>query len=100
MVNYSGVMKMVAKYETTATQKAEIGQSGANNKDKKDKALSMRADGASARKIGEATGYHPAYVSTPVSKYIHGGLEAITGNIMNTSKAEGRLRERNTSRYH
>ncbi len=40
----------------------------------------MRADGASAKKISEATGYHPAYVSTLVSKYIHGGFEAITGN--------------------
>ena len=40
----------------------------------------MRADGASAKKISEATGYHPAYVSTLVSKYVHGGLEAIIGN--------------------
>lgn len=75
---------MVAKYEITAEQKAEIEQARAKNKDKKVKyrlkALSMRADGASAKKIGEAAWYHPAYVSTLVSKYIHGGLEAITGN--------------------
>ena len=77
-------MKMAAKYEITAAQKIEIEQARAKNKDKKVeyklKALSMRADGASAKKIGEATGYHSAYVSTLVSKYIHGGLEAITGN--------------------
>ena len=75
---------MAAKYEITAEQKAEIEQARAKNKDKKVeyrlKALSMRADGASAKKIGEATGYHSAYVSTLVSKYIHGGLETITGN--------------------
>lgn len=75
---------MAAKYEITAEQKAEIEEARTKNKDKrienKLKALSMRADGASAKKISEATDYHPAYVSTLVSKYIHGGLEAITGN--------------------
>ena len=83
MVKYWRVMKMAAKYEITAEQKAEIEQAKGKNKDKKVeyrlKALSMRADGASAKKIGEATGYHPAYISTLVSKYIRGGLEAITG---------------------
>ena len=77
-------MKMAAKYEITAEQKAEIEEAMGKNKDKKVeyklKTLSMRADGAGAKKISEATGYHPAYVSTLVSKYIHGGLEAITEN--------------------
>ena len=77
-------MKMAAKYKITADQKAEIEQARTKNKNKrvetKLKALSMRADGASAKKISEATGYHPAYVSTLVSKYVHGGLEAIIGN--------------------
>lgn len=77
-------MKMAVKYEITAEQRAGIEEARAKNKDKQVeyrlKALSMRAEGASARKIGEATGYHPAYVSRLVSKYIHGGLEAITGN--------------------
>lgn len=75
---------MTSKYEITAAQKAEIEQARAKSKDKKVeyrlKAFSMRADRASAKKIGEATGYHPAYVSTLVSKYIHGRLETITGN--------------------
>ena len=78
------MMKMAARYEITAAQKAEIEQARGKNKDKrveyKLKALSMRAEGASARKISEATGYHPAYVSTLVSKYIHGGLDAMIGN--------------------
>ena len=75
---------MAAKYDLTAAQKAEIEQARVKNKDKKVeyrlKVLIMRAEGASAKEIGEATGYHPAYVSTLVSKYIHGGLEAITGD--------------------
>ena len=75
---------MAVKYEITAEQKAEIEQARKKNKDKRTeaklKALAMRAEGSDAKKISEATGYHPAYVSTLVSKYIHGGLEAITGN--------------------
>ena len=75
---------MATKYEITTEQKAEIEQARRTNKDKRNeaklKALSMRADGEYAKKIGEATGFHPAYVSTLVSKYIHGGLEAIIGN--------------------
>ncbi len=84
MVYYCWVMEMAGKYKITAEQKAEIEQARRKNKDKrvenKLKALSMRGDGARAKKISEATGYHPAYVSRLVSKYIHGGLEAITGN--------------------
>ena len=84
MVKYKRVMKMAARYKITAEQKAEIEQARAKNKDKQVeyrlKALSMRADGVSSKKISEATGYHQAYVSRLVSKYIHGGLEAITGN--------------------
>lgn len=75
---------MAVKYEITATQKEEIEAARAKNTNKrveyKLKVLSMRVDGADAKKIGEATGYHPAYVSALVSKYIHGGLEVITGN--------------------
>ena len=75
---------MAAKYEITAEQKAEIERARKMNKDKRNearlKALSMRADGVGAKKIGETTGFHPAYVSALVSKYVHGGLEAIIGN--------------------
>ena len=77
-------MKMATKYVITAEQKAEIEQARKTNKDKRTEAklkvLVMRAEGASAKEISAATEFHPAYVSTIVSKYIHGGLEAITGN--------------------
>lgn len=77
-------MKMAAKYEITAEQMREIKQARKMNKDKrieaKLKVLVMRGEGASAKEISKATGFHPAYVSTLVSKYIHNGLEAITGN--------------------
>lgn len=72
------------KYEITAEQKQEIEEARRKNKDKrveaKLKVLSLRADGLKSKAIGEATGFHPAYVSTIVSKYIHGGIEAIVGN--------------------
>ena len=75
---------LTMKYEITAEQKREIEEARKKNKDKrveaKLKALSLRADGLKSKEISEATGFHPAYVSTIVSKYIHGGLEAIVGN--------------------
>ena len=78
-------MNMITrKYEITAEQKQEIEEARQKNKDKrveaKLKALSLRADGLKSKAIGEATGFHPAYVSTIVSKYIRGGMEAIVGN--------------------
>lgn len=77
-------MNMAAKYEITAEQMSEIKQARKKNRDKrveaKLKALAMRGEGASAKEISDATGFHPAYVSTLVSKYIHNGMKAITGN--------------------
>ena len=77
-------MKMAAKYEITAEQMIEIAQARKMNRDKrveaKLKALAMRGEGANAKEISEVTGFHLAYVSTLVSKYIHNGMEAITGN--------------------
>ena len=74
---------MATKYEITAEERAAIEQARKENRDKRTEAklrvLVMRADGATAKRISEITGFHPAYVSTIVSKYIHGGLEAITG---------------------
>ena len=74
---------MASKYKITTEQKTEIEQARKKNKDKRTEAklrvLVMRADGVTAKKIAEATGFHPAYISSIVSKYIHGGLEAIIG---------------------
>ena len=75
---------MATKYTITAEQKAEIEQARKATKDKRTDAklrvLIMRAEGARSKEISEVTEFHPAYVSAIVSKYIHGGLEAITGN--------------------
>ena len=75
---------MATKYEITAEQKIEIEQARKVNRDKRTEAklrvLVMRAEGANAKEISKVTGFHSAYISTIVSKYIHGGLEAITGN--------------------
>ena len=75
---------LTKKFEITAEQKQEIEEARKKNRDKrieaKLKALSLRADGLKSKAIAEATGYNPAYVSTIVSQYIHGGLEAIVGN--------------------
>ena len=72
------------KYEITAEQKQEIEEARKENKDKRVEArlkvLSLRADGLKSKAIGEVTGFHPAYISTIVSKYIHGGIEAIIEN--------------------
>ena len=75
---------MATKYQITAEQKEEIEEIRRRNKDKRTEAklkvLVMRAEGASAKQISEATGFHAAYVSTIVSKYLHDGIEAIVGN--------------------
>lgn len=72
---------MASKYIITSEQLKEIEEARNNNKNKrveaKLKALAMRGEGASAKKISEVTGFHPAYVSTLVSKYIHQGLDSI-----------------------
>ena len=74
---------MATRYEITAEQKTEIEEARKANKDKKVdarlKVLLMRADGKSAGKISEATGYHAAYVSGIISRYMNNGIEAITG---------------------
>ena len=75
---------MAKKYEITEEQKEEIEGARKKNRNKRTEAklkvLVLRAEGRSANEIHQTTGYHAAYVSTLVSKYIHGGLEAITGN--------------------
>ena len=75
---------MAKKYEITKEQKEEIEAARKRNRNKRTEAklkvLVLRAEGKTAKEIHQITGYHPAYVSTLVSKYIHGGLEAITGN--------------------
>lgn len=72
------------KYEISEEQAAEIKAARRKNKDKrveqKLKALELRAEGKTTKEIAAATRFHFAYVSTLVSKYVHNGLESITGN--------------------
>lgn len=74
---------MAAKYKFTAEQMEEIATARKKNKDKnvdaRLKALEMRASGSRSKEVSIATGFHPAYVSTIVSKYINGGIDAIVG---------------------
>ncbi len=71
-------------YKITEEQKNEIIEVRRKNKDKRTEAklkvLFLRAEGLKAKEISEATGFHPAYICTIVSKYVHGGIEAIVGN--------------------
>lgn len=75
---------MATRYEITAEQKAELEAARRNNKNKRVenrlRALLLRADGKLAKEIGAMTGYSSSTVSVLVSKYVHGGIEAITQN--------------------
>ena len=72
-------MYVFSEEEITAIEKARK-----ENKDKRVearlKALVLRAKGATAKEVSEATGFHPASVTRLVAKYRDHGLEAITGN--------------------
>ena len=72
-------MYVFSEEEITAIETARK-----ENKDKRVearlKALELRAKGATAKDVSEATGFHPASVTRLVAKYRDHGLEAITGN--------------------
>ena len=75
---------MASRYKFSSEEIEEIERVRKNNKDKRAearlKALELRAKGASSKAVSEATGFHPAYVTTIVAKYRDKGLEAISGN--------------------
>lgn len=77
-------MKMASRYKFSEEEIKAIEQRRKENKDKRAearlKALEMRAKGANAKEIAEATGFHAAYVTQLVAKYREYGLEAISGN--------------------
>ena len=72
-------MYVFSEEEITAIEKARK-----ETKDKRVearlKALELRAKGATAKEVSEATGFHPASVTRLVAKDRDHGLEAITGN--------------------
>ena len=77
-------MKMASKYKFSEEEIKAIEQRCKENKDKRAearlKALELRAKGANAKEVAEATGFHAAYVTQLVAKYREHGLEAISGN--------------------
>ena len=75
---------MASRYKFSEGEIKAIEQRRKENKDKRAearlKALELRANGASAKEVSEATGFHAAYVTQLVAKYREYGLDAISGN--------------------
>ena len=75
---------MASRYQFSNEEIKEIEQARKNNKDKRAearlKALELRAKGASANEVAEATGFHAGSVTRLVAKYRDHGIEAIVGN--------------------
>lgn len=75
---------MASRYKFSEEEIKAIEQRRKENKDKRAearlKALELRAKGANAKAVAEATGFHAAYVTQLVAKYREHGLEAISGN--------------------
>ena len=77
-------MKMASRYKFSEEEIKTIEQRRKGNKNKRTearlKALELRAKGANAKEVAEATGFHAAYVTQLVAKYRKYGLEAMSGN--------------------
>ena len=75
---------MASKYKFSEEEIHELEQARKSNKDKRAearlKALELRAKGASAIEVSQATGFHAASVTRLVAKYRDHGIEAIVGN--------------------
>ena len=81
MINYIWVINMACRYQFSNEEIKAIEQVRKENKDKRaEKALELRAKGASSKVVAEVTGFCTAYVSQLVAKYRNNGLEAISGN--------------------
>ena len=75
---------MASYYKFSVEEIAAIKAARRKTKDKRAdarlKALELRAEGMKSSEVAQATGFHPAYVTTLVAKYRDKGLEAISGN--------------------
>ena len=75
---------MASNYKFSSEEIAAIKAARRETKDKRAdarlKALELRAEGMKSNEVAQATGFHPAYVTTLVAKYRDKGLEAISGN--------------------
>jgi transposase len=91
------VIEMPKRYKISEKQVEEIKKTRKKNKDKnvekRLKALLLHAEGKKRKEIAKETGFAISYISELVSKYVHGGIEAMTenkqtGNHRNLSYAE------------
>ena len=77
-------MKMASRYKFSEEEIREIERVRKENKNKRAesrlKALELRAKGAKAKEVSEATGFHTGSVTRLVAKYRDYGIEAIAGN--------------------
>ena len=84
MIYYIWVMDMASRYKFSEEEIREIEQARKDNKDKRAesrlKALELRAKGAGAKEVSQATGFHAGSVTRLVAKYRDRGIEAIAGN--------------------
>ena len=75
---------MASMYVFSEEEIAAIEKARKENKNKRAearlKALELRAKGAKAKEVSEATGFHAASVTRLVAKYRDHGLDAISGN--------------------
>ena len=78
------VIYMASRYKFSEEEIKAIERARRDNKDKRAearlKALELRAKGAKASEVAEATGFHTGSVTRLVAKYRAHGLEAISGN--------------------
>ena len=77
-------MNMASRYQFSEAEIREIEQARKGNKNKRVearlKALELRAKGAKAKAVSEATGFHAGSVTRLVAKYRDRGIDAITGS--------------------
>lgn len=75
---------MASRYKFSDEEIKAIEHARRENKNKRAearlKALELRAKGANAEEVAEATGFHAAYITQLVAKYRQHGIEAISGN--------------------
>lgn len=79
-----GVKKMASRYTFSEEEIREIEQARKEKKGKRAearlKALELRAQGATAREVSGATGFHEGSITRLVAKFRDRGIEAISGN--------------------
>ena len=91
-------MKMPKTYTVSAENRVELRDAMKKKTNSRFyarlQAVALRGEGKGNEEIGEITGFHPVYVSKPVSIFINGGIAALCqdrrkgGNSRNLTDAE------------